>query len=126
MGYFQDVDLAPTLADICGISFDGYKGKSIMQTKFVEEGGRKFAYSHDSQTGSKVMRTHSRAYFLKPSELDKSDPLIKYFVLPDDILEINDISKTELAYQEKIGESILLLEKDGLLAQEKIEALLAN
>jgi hypothetical protein len=72
------------------------------------------------------MRTHSRAYFLKPSEHDKSDPLIKYFVLPDDILEINDISKTELAYQEKIGESILLLEKDGLLAQEKIEALLAN
>jgi arylsulfatase A-like enzyme len=126
MGYFQDVDLAPTLADICGISFEGYKGKSVMQTKFVEEGGRKFAYTHDSQTGSKVMRTHSRAYFLKPSEHDKSDPLIKYFVLPDDILEINDISKTELAYQEKIGESILLLEKDGLLAQEKIEALLAN
>jgi hypothetical protein len=46
--------------------------------------------------------------------------------LPDDILEINDISKTELAYQEKIGEAILLLEKDGLLAQVKIEALLAN
>lgn len=126
MGYFQDVDLAPTLADICGIPFSEYNGKSIMQTKFVEGCGRKFAYSQDSKTGSKVIRTHSRAYFLKPAELEKADPMIKYFVLPDDILEINDISKTELGYQEKIAESLLLLEKEGLLAQGKIEALLAN
>lgn len=126
MGYFQDVDFAPTLADICGIPFNEYKGKSIMQTKFVEECGRKFAYTHDSKTGSKVIRTHSRAYFLKPAELEKADPLIKYFVLPDDIFEVNDISKTELGYQEKIAESLLLLEKEGLLAQRKIEALLAN
>lgn len=52
--------------------------------------------------------------------------MIKYFVLPDDILEMNDIVKTELGYQEKIVESLMLLEKDGLLAQEKIEALLAT
>ncbi len=126
MGYFQDVDLAPTIADICGISVGGYKGKSIMQTKFIEDCARKFAYTHDSKTGSKVIRTCSRAYFLKQGELVGSDPLIKYFALPDDILEINDISKTELHYQEKIVESICLLEKDGVLAQGKIEALLAN
>jgi hypothetical protein len=126
MGYFQDVDLAPTLADICGIPYGEYGGRSIMQTKYVEECGRKFAYTHDSRTGSKVIRTSSRAYFLKPPALDKSDPMIKYFVLPDDILEMNDIVKTELGYQEKIVESLILLEKDGLLAQEKIEALLAT
>lgn len=126
MGYFQDIDLAPTLADICGISFVEYQGKSILQTNFVEECGRAFAYTHDSKTGSKVIRTHSRAYFLKPAELEKSDPIIKYFVLPDDILEMNDISKTELGYQEKIVESLVLLEKEGLSAQQKIEALLAN
>jgi len=126
MWYFQDVDLAPTLADICGIPYGEYGGRSIMQTKYVEECGRKFAYTHDSRTGSKVIRTSSRAYFLKPSALDKSDPMIKYFVLPDDILEMNDIVKTELGYQEKIVESLILLEKDGLLAQEKIEALLAT
>lgn len=82
-----------------------------MQTKYVEESGRKFAYTHDSRTGSKVIRTSSRAYFLKPSALDKSDPMIKYFVLPDDILEMNDIVKTELGYQEKIVESLMLLKR---------------
>jgi hypothetical protein len=123
-GYFQDVDLAPTLADICGLSVDGFFGKSILQTDFLEDSPRRFAYTQDSRTGSKVFRTPSRAFFYRPSGNEGGESLTKYFVIPDDILEINDISKTEIDYQEKIVESILMLDQEGFFAQKKIEALL--
>lgn len=124
MGFFQDVDLAPTIANICGVALEEYPGESIFKPGFLEEGAREFAYSYDPRNNLKGFRTLQRSLLIKPVETKKMDPMVKYFIFPDDVSEMNDISKTEEHYQEKILQAVSLIEKEGMQAKEKIAAIL--
>ena len=48
------------------------------------------------------------------SALDKSDPMIKYFVLPDDILEMNDMNPSHTRLHSGEWEAAVKREEDAV------------
>lgn len=101
LGFWQDVDLAPTLLDLARLPVLNCEGSSILKGENIFSGSRNYAVSefHDANGAFQCALRTGRQTFLESSD---STGLVarKFFVLPEDRLELNDASKANSGHVE--------------------------
>ncbi|MSR30385.1 MAG: hypothetical protein EXR99_02655 [Gemmataceae bacterium] len=99
LGFFQDIDLAPTLLEMARLPVPMLQGKSVFSTRGFLAGARPYALTRYAAQGEKfqvAFRTGEGAYLVQSGQEAEE----KFFVYPDDRLEMNNLVQTEMALVE--------------------------